>query len=276
MLILAVYTKPAALYLVVFPVLFLIFAKREYLRAAIFAMIFVLALVPWMARNASLGGSFVMTSDDTGNICGWTLHGVLATKYGVDPTDWTTTWNLPEFLQAKEKCTSSFAALRLFFTEYPTAFLKTMTLSSLSLLTNDGYSVFFEKSQNEQIKPHHNFLTPAVFAMRDAGSTLSAALREFSAWELGIILGGKFFWTAVFFMAMMGSILVLRLRYNGVQGLFILCIALYFISVTIFVTAYGAGARLRYPITPYMIILAAFGMKWFYEKARKSSSDVHS
>ncbi|TSC79457.1 MAG: hypothetical protein G01um101429_444 [Parcubacteria group bacterium Gr01-1014_29] len=199
LLILAAYTKPAALYLSVLPVLFLVFAKRRYAHAGLFVITFALAFIPWMARNAAVGGSFAVTNDDTGNICGWTLHGVLATKYKGDPTDWNTTAGSPEFLRAQEKCTSPIGALRLFLTEYPGPFVKTMALSSLSLLTNDGYSVFFEKPQEEQVKPHHNFLTPAVFAMSDWKEKFMAARREFSLTELFIIFAGKIFWFRPYF-----------------------------------------------------------------------------
>jgi len=265
-LIFAAYTKPAALYLAVFPVLFLIFARREFFRAGIFAGIFILAFIPWMARNAAVGGSFAITNDDTGNICGWTLHGVISTKYGLDPTDWNSTWNTPELLGTQEKCTSPVGALKLFLSEYPAPFFKSMTLSTLSLLTNDGYSVFFEKPQEEQIKPHHNFLTPAVFAMSDWKEKLPAAVREFSALELAIILAGKLFWILMLVFAVIGTIALLKTPQQRILTLFIFLIILYFVSATVFVTAYGAGARLRYPIAAFLILLATFGMQWLYNK----------
>lgn len=260
LLTLAAYTKPAALYLAIFPILFLVFAKREYMHAGIFAATFILAFVPWMMRNAAVGGNFAVTNDDTGNICGWTLHGVIATKYGVDPTDWSTTWGSPELLLAQKKCTSPAAALHLFLTEYPRAFVKTMTLATLSYLTNDGYSVFFEKPQEEQVKPHHNFLTPAVFAMRDWREKLRAALSEFSALERTIILAGKVFWCGVLVSALYGSFLLLRNPTQRVPALFLVFIVFYFISATVFSTAYGAGSRLRYPIAALLLIFAAYGI----------------
>lgn len=259
-LLLAAYTKPAALYLSVLPVLFLIFAKRQYARAGLFAIVFALAFIPWMARNAAVGGSFTVTNDDIGNICGWTLHGVLATKYRGDPTDWNTTWNSPELLRAQEKCTSPVAALRLFLMEYPGPFVKTMVLSSLSLLTNDGYSVFFEKPQEEQIKPHHNFLTPAVFANADWWEKFIAAAREYSSLELIIIGAGKIFWLAVSLSALWGVFLLLRRPHERVPALFLFIVILYFVSAIIFSTAYGAGARLRYPIDAPLLIFAAYGI----------------
>lgn len=266
MLIFAVYTKPAALYLVVFPVLFLIFARREWIRVIVFSFVFVLALAPWMARNAAVGGSFAITNDDVGNICGWTLHGVIATKYGVDPTDWSATWDKPEFLEGQKKCISSSAALRLFLAEHTAAFTKTMILSAFSLLTNDGYSVFFEKPEAEQIKPHHNFLTPAVFAMSDWRGKFASALSEFSMPELAIIFAGKLFWIMICIAAIVGIGVLLRDESYRVKTLFVTSVLLYFIAATIFVTAYGAGARLRYPISALLVILAAAGVRWFYGK----------
>lgn len=260
LLILAAYTKPAALYLSVLPVLFLVFAKRQYARAGLFVVLFALAFIPWMARNAAVGGSFALTNDDTGNICGWTLHGVLATKYKGDPTDWNTTWGSPEFLRAQEKCTSPVGALHLFLTEYPGPFVKTMALSSLSLLTNDGYSVFFEKPEEEQVKPHHNFLTPAVFAMSDWKEKLTAALREFSYPELFIIFAGKLFWLVVSLSALWGVFLLLHRPHERIPALFLGVIILYFVGAIIFSTAYGAGARLRYPIDAPLLIFAAYGI----------------
>ena len=265
-LVLAVYTKPAALYLVIFPVLLLIFGRRQYIRASVFAGIFILALVPWMARNAIVGENFAVTNDDTGNICGWTLHGVLATKHGVDPTDWSTTWDLPEFEDAKKKCQSPFSALKLFITEYPVPFAKMVVLSTLSFVTNEGYSVFFEKPQEEQIKPHHNFLTPAVFAMSDWKEKLSAAVDEFSFTKLLIIFIGKLFWLTVCISAFVGACILIQNPRHRIQGLFVVFIIFYFISVTVFVTAYGAGSRLRYPISTLLIVLAVYAMECFYKR----------
>jgi len=275
-LILAAYTKPAALYLIVFPVLFLIFARKEYVRAGVFAGIFILALASWMARNASVGGNFAVTNDDTGNICGWTLHGVIATKYGVDPTDWSTTWDKPEFLEGQEQCTGQIAALKLFLSEYPAPFFKTMVLSSASLLTNDGYSVFFEKPAESQVKPHHNFLTPAVFSMSDWKEKLPAALSEFSSSELAIIFAGKLFWMLVLVFAVIGTMALLKNPQYRIPVLFIFLIILYFISATVFVTAYGAGARLRYPIAGFLIFLAAGGIEWFYNTIWRRHTNTES
>ena len=268
-LLIAIYTKPVALYVVVFNFLFLFWRDR---RAALkFCFIVALILSPWVARNYHTFGVLDMTQDDKGNLCSWELTAVMATKYHVDSTNWSLTNPLPEYQSVLERCKSTGAALKIFVTEYPREFIVASALSTAAMLTNEGYSVFFEKPQQEQIKPHHNYLTPPVLVMRDWPSKVLAAARELRAPELVAVIVGKIMWKIIALLSIFG--LYMLYQEYRVEALFFLTYITYFISATVVSTGFGVGARLRYPINPLLLILACYAtvrIKEYY--ARKSLS----
>ena len=90
----------------------------------------------------------------------------------------------------------------------------------------------------------------------DWRANVASALRELAPHELLVIFGLKLFWLVVLALAVVGAA---RTRRRG-DVLFLLLIAVYLVSVTVLSTAFGVGARLRYPIEPFMFILAALAL----------------
>lgn len=279
----AVMTKPVALYLFFIPLFFLIKdyiflregnKKRNsyFLRIPIFVGVIFLLLAPWAARNYVTAGIVGVTTDDAANICGWTLSGVLATKHRLDASNFDILYAHPEYQEAARHCTSTSAALKLFITEYPADFIKTMFLSGIAMLTNEGYTAFFEKAPAEenrpdqwaaQVKIHHNYLTPAVFTNRDWPVRVAAAVRELRPYEFIIVMVGKLFWLFVLVFAIIGAWRLL-VKKRSPYALFVALVIGYFIAAAVITNAYGVGARLRFPINPFLILFAAAGMRHLF------------
>ena len=264
-LALAIYTKSIALYLG-FLTLFILIIKHFRLSKPLFAAFLLLILLaPWMTYNKIRSGTFAMTTDDVGNLCSWELAALISTRYRLDSTDWLLFMNSPEYLGVQDRCVSTTQALRIFISEYPKEFIVSTTVSAAALLTNDGYSVFFEKPANEQIKPHHNYLTPPVFINRNWPTKMYAAAREMNGVELAVILAGKIFWIIISSLAFIGAwYLLIRQRLLAV--VLLVLFALYIIVATTVSTGYGVGARLRYPLDPILLIFAAAGLKFMWGK----------
>ena len=262
----AVLTKPIAIYLFLVPLILLFFFKREFARASTFLLVVFIILFPWMAYNYARAGTFDITGNDYKNICGWGLTGVLSTAHGLDSSNWAETWALPEYADVQMRCTSTGAAIKIFVAEYPSAFAKTLALSTASLLTNEGYTSLLEKPAGEQVKVHHNYLTPAVFTNTEWREKFSAALEEFNIWQLIVIFGAKLMWTTVSILALVGSFLLIKNPQKRLEGIFLTLAALYFVAVPVISTAFGVSARLRYPADSFLLILAAYALWWLYER----------
>ena len=259
-LALAVYTKSIAFYLILISSIIITIKHRRLAKPLLAIFLLFILLAPWMAYNKFRAGTFAMTTDDVGNLCSWELAALISTKYRLDSTNWLLFMNSPEFLDVKARCVSTVRALSIFITEYPKEFITATALSAISLLTNDGYSVFFEKPADKQIKPHHNYLTPPVFVNHDWRAKVSAAIREMTGMELAIILAGKIFWLVLTLLAMIGMWYLLFLR-RSLPAFMLVLFAFYIIGATTISTGYGVGARLRYPIDPILIIFAAVAVQ---------------
>lgn len=261
-LVLALYTKPAAAYLVIIAAVFLLFSRNGFRRAAVFISIMVLAVLPWTMRNNAVAGTYVLNTNGARNICSWGLSSLIAVKYRVDSSNWDTTVHLPEYVAVKERCTSVGRALWIFSTEYPVQFPVMLALSGMSVLTNEGYTVFFE-NPDEQLKIHNNYLTPAVFSNRDWPQKITAAFHEFSAPELFAIFAGKLFWLAVSILAAIGIYRSLRERKTRILTIFLLVVIIYFVGASMLAAGLSAGARYRYQVDAILIIFASVGLYMF-------------
>ena len=68
------------------------------------------------------------------------------------------------------------------------------------------------------------------------------------------------FRVGVLLFALIGVVIALRDEKKRTASIFLLLLVLYFVGATIFVAAYGAGARLRYPVDALLFLFAAAGM----------------
>lgn len=258
-LTLAVYTKPVATYLFLIPLVFLLF-RKSIKKALIFFVVLFLLLSPWMYRNYLAFNSFDVTRDDTGNLCSWELTAIIATKYRVDSSNWNTTNNLPEYQNIRSRCKDTLTALKIYVTEYPRELFWSSVVSAASMLTNEGYTTFFEKPPEKQVKIHHNYLTPAVFVMRDWPQKIKAAFFELDFNERILVLAGKFIWILASLLALVGAWRLL-VEHKSLIATFLFLIILYFVAVTVLSTGFGVGARLRYPIDLFIVIFALVGYR---------------
>src|SRR3989338_2942654 len=261
-LVFALYTKPAAAYLIVITVVFLLFSRHGFRRAALFLGIIFLALLPWMARNNAVAGTYALNTNGARNMCSWGLSSIMAVKYRVDSSNWNTTVYLPEYAAVKERCISVGRALWIFSTEYSVQFPVMLALSGMSVLTNEVYTVFFENPE-EQIKIHNNYLTPAGFSNRDWPQKITAAFHEFSAPELFGIFAGKLFWFAVSILAAVGIYRSLWERKTRMLTVFLVVVATYFVGASMLAAGLSAGARYRYQVDAILIMFAFVGLHVF-------------
>ncbi|MEK7173794.1 MAG: glycosyltransferase family 39 protein, partial [Patescibacteria group bacterium] len=263
---LAVYTKPAAVYLIIPAALFALFAKNGARNALVFISVIVIALVPWIVRNHAVSGQYVVTTNASKNICQWGSTGILAVKYRVDASDWNTTVYLSEHAAIMSRCSGAADALKIFISEYPAEFTKLMAIAVVSMLTNDGYTVLFEKPADEQIKIHHNYLTPAVLVNADWQYKVKAALNEYNAVELTAIGIGKLFWFLVSMGAVAGAIAALRQKSMRRDALFLALVTVYFLAASAAAAGLAAGARYRYQIDAFLLIFAFVAAHALYQK----------
>lgn len=253
---LAVYTKPAGLFLVLPALLFMVIAKIGLRNILVFCSVIIIALAPWVARNYTVSGRYVVTTNTEKNACRWGISSILAIKNRVDVSDWNTTVHLPEYVDAVSRCGGAPDALRIFILEYPAEFSKLIAISTLSMLTNDGYTVLFERPTDEQIKAHHNYLTPAVLVNDDWQAKVRAALREYNTLELFVIGLGRLFWLLVSVGALAGAVISLRRKETRRQAFFLVLVIGYFIAASVLATGLSAGARFRYQIDAFLLIFA--------------------
>ncbi len=259
-LVLAILTKPVATYLFFLPLAVLLW-RKTFWHFVFFALLILALLLPWMIYNEIAFGNFGVSSHGDANVCGYLLTSVFSTEHGTDPSNMDQNLFPESFKDARRRCTSTVAGLKIAVLKYPQSFAKVVALSSLSYLTNDGYSVLFQKLPEDSIKAHHNYLTPAVFADREWPTKIILAARELGKKNLVIVLLGKIFWFFVALLAVVGALYLIHDQKKRLLTLFLVFIILYFICVSVLSTGYGVGARLRYPIEPILLIFAFSGVK---------------
>ncbi|MSR76401.1 MAG: hypothetical protein EXS68_02315 [Candidatus Ryanbacteria bacterium] len=263
----AVWTKPVAAYLVVIPLCFLIFVLKKKRPAALYAAIYCAAILPWVFFVYSHFHFFGISAQGENNACGYMLTSVFSTEYRTDPSDMDASLFPSAFTQARASCTGTLSSIRIAL-QYPESFGKTLFLSTLSMLTNEGYAILFQNAPEESLKAHHNYLTLAVFADAHWYTKIKGAVGELRPRELFIVGAGKLFWIVITLLAIGGAYRSIADRDKRWQALFLLAIVFYFISITVISTGYGVGARLRYPINPFLFIVASIGLASAVAKMR--------
>ena len=136
------------------------------------------------------------------------------------------------------------------------------------MLTNDGYTVLFEKPTDEQVKAHHNYLTPAVLVNEDWPAKVRAALREYNTAELFMIGFGRIFWLLISLGALVGAAMSLKRKETCTQAFFLVLVTGYFIAASVLATGLSAGARFRYQIDAFLILFACVAVSYIVGKSR--------
>lgn len=264
----SVLIKAVGVYLFIVPVVFILFHRRftfaeRVVRAFLFWAVFAVILMPWMYRNYVLVGEFKITQEGSGNICGYQLPLIFAVDRGINITTQSVTSD-SEFQNLLQRCETYTEAENLFWVikDYPYAFFKANTLATLSLFTNDGFATLFQKAP-PGLPPHHNFLTPMVFMGDEWRQNLARGLSELTGLELSVLVVGKLFRLLLSIAAFCGIYALLKYD-RSPYATFMLLVFVYLISVTVFSTALAVGARLRFPIDPFLFL---FGLFWVSRRA---------
>lgn len=251
----AILTKPIALYLFLVPIGWLL-VHKQLRHTLVFALVVLVIVVGWMGRNYAVFGRLDVSNDDVGNLCGYELPAVFATKHSRDSSNWDAVFFLPDFLNAHQRCVSTFSALRILLLEEPIAFAKTSALSAVAFMTNEGYAPFFERPGMPSLKIHNNYLTPAVFTNADWREKIAAAAGALRPWELAVVIAARVYWVLVTVGACVGMWLLIVRKKTPHAGL-LAAIVFYIVVATVVSTGYGVGARLRHPAAPFLLIFAA-------------------
>ncbi|MEK7576477.1 MAG: glycosyltransferase family 39 protein [Patescibacteria group bacterium] len=261
----ALYVKPVALYLAVLFVLLL--ATRHLWGAAIlYAVLVGVLLCPWVLRNGYMGGSYVFSTHSTNAVCGYFVFSVFATEYHTDPSNMDAALLPSSFKSTLTECHGILSGVMITAFRYPISFIKTIVLSSVAFLSNEGYAIFFQDQLNT-IKRHNNYLTPTVFVMHDWQSKIVGAISAINPLQLIIILLGKLFWACIIALSFVGGLDLLRRR-KITHGAVFLVVIVYFIAAAVLGVGYAAGARLRIPIHPFLFILAGCGIASLRSESR--------
>lgn len=256
----ATYIKPVAMYIViVFEIMFLAYRARR--AAAVYAFIFLLLLLPWVVRNGIVADTYTFSSHGTNATCGYFIFSVFATEYHSDPSNMDMALFPNALRSTVAECRGMFSGIVTAASRYPVSFIKTIVLSTASFLSNEGYAVFFQDKLNA-IKPHNNYLTPTVLVMHDWREKIVETATSLRVWELGLILAGKLMWVGIFICACFGAVYLVAKASTRHIAMYLILVACYFIFTAVVGIAYAAGARLRMPANPFILILAGAGIEY--------------
>ncbi|MFC1595086.1 FkbM family methyltransferase [Patescibacteria group bacterium] len=267
-LVLACYTKPIALYLIVVPIIILLYKNWKHFLVVVFMAFFL--FLPWIARNAVITGKPTLSTNGNDALCGYQLPAILAGVYGFPDSSPAAAigemLNVPEYKAIYDKCisASAFETIKDITFEYPYASVKSIFFTSLAFYTNDGISSIVQDSDST-LPPHHNYLSSTVFLGSEWKSQIKIAISELTALEFLAIFILKAFWIAVFILAFYGVIKIFSSgTKNKINIVLLILVILYFTGASVLGGGIGTGARYRYHITALLLLLSTFGFLRLY------------
>ncbi|MDA1335002.1 MAG: glycosyltransferase family 39 protein [bacterium] len=262
----AVYTKPVAIYLIIIPLVYLIFRNWRYGVVAILMLGAILS--PWVIRNYYVSGVASFNTYGSKTPCGYAITGILAARDGFPDASpgaaITRVINTPEYWDLRIECETESVS-RVFgrlLRDNPASFIKANFFTALAFFTNDGFSSTLQK-EDSKLPPHHNYLSATIFLGTEWLEQSTRALGELTPVEFMAVLLAKLFWLGIFVLMLIG---IWRVGLSK-KGFFILLVLLYFGAASIVGGGIGTGARFRYHVAPLIFIFATYALEYIYSKS---------
>ncbi|MDO8584850.1 MAG: glycosyltransferase family 39 protein [bacterium] len=249
---LATLTRPVTQYLPVVIIAFLLWhfrgalSRRAMLHVATFIAVFVVALLPWLYRNAIVFGNPSVANTRISNFYGYFAPSVLALERHIGFTEAQRQLFAEDGVQDYGAVTLKDAE---HFTNRAKAIIKTHPKETAKLLGITTFAFF----------THDGYLD----VLQDLGymKNFSRTIRALITGPGIIILAGRMFWTLTALLAFLGTYLFFKREKFQPKALFALLLITYFAATAAIV---GLGITARYRV-PANVFIAAFA---FYAIAR--------
>lgn len=256
---LATFTRPAgeylsAVFLVFWGILFFtkkISWQKFILAVSVFLAVFILVLGPWLLRNKAVFGVYGISNSSV-NGFGKYLS-VIDNETGEKSPPLDNKNPLRGAMVLQREAVYAISG-------HPVIFLKTYILSLAPFLFGDAYlSVFGRVAPSlEKARVATNW--------KGAASEFLNFFKGHGGTEALIFFGGKIVWASIIISAILGlACWILKYKKQYPMLVFLLLIIFYFSLAS----GIGAYSRFRFPVNPYIFILAAMGIEWAIELKRK-------
>lgn len=272
----AALTRPVAFYLI------FIFAagivllnsdrlKKPLVMTALFILVGLLTVSPWLYRNWMIFGSATISSIDSINLYLQQGGSVLAANNNTTlDIEKKKLWeelrqegldykNIGDAKKIKKKAWSIIFS-------HPTAFLKVNSLAAWQFFTHDAY---YDLAWH--LGFYHERAGPPITIL-DLKNSIIKIPQLLTREPLFIIyLLGRAFWVLMFLTFLAGIFLALKSRLNVKRDLFLILILGYFLAASV-TTGYSINARFRLPISVFYVTYSFFAVSYFLRKFNKPNN----
>lgn len=252
--------------------------------AAIFLVSFLLIVSPWAMRNFYHFGTFDLSSTGLRNVYTDFAVSVLSYKTGEGYSEVES--RLEEDFARRHGITTSeidsdpkwgSALLREglgIIVENPKESFAVATITLASFFTQDLYMYFSQVFG--LLTPGTIDFSPSVLLFREGPIELISLVWERLGPGAFVPLIGRVFWVSVFLLSIAGT--VIAIRRGGKERIYALFFGFLFLyhAATSLVAAFSAHGFHRYPVNPFLFILASYTVVTFYTAWRSRPSSKPS
>lgn len=256
---LATFVRPAgeylsAAFLVFWGILFFtkkISCKKFILAASVFMAVFILVLYPWLARSKAAFGVYGISNSSVNGFGKYLSVIDNETGGNIHITDVINP--LRDAAAVQKEAMSAIG-------RHPVIFVRTYILSLAPFLFGDAYLSVFGR-----VAPSLEKARVITNWTGGAGEFLNF-FKGHSGVEAFIFFGGKIVWALIIIFAVLGLVYwIARYKKQYPMLVFLLLVIFYFSLAS----GVGAYSRFRFPVDPYIFILAAMGIERAIELKRK-------
>jgi 4-amino-4-deoxy-L-arabinose transferase-like glycosyltransferase len=272
----AVLTKPVVQYLPIVLVAALLWHHRKSIpvalkRGAVFALVFLAVISPWVYRNYSLFGVAGISSQSSVNLYSVLVPSVLALE---KHTDWGTQFKAILAQGAPDPNRSTIASSSEYVQKaLPILASHKKELVLLSLNTGLNFFVhdgMYDVLRKLELRPDLSLGGPALFlALRDPVAFGKAILHYLSS-PFVLVLVGRIVWILVTILFVVGGAWY-ALKKRELPGTLALIIVFYFMLTTL-VIGFTISARYRLPVNAFVLTFALMGLSLVWDWLRPKLS----
>lgn len=271
---LATLTRPITAYYPLFIILlvgaFCIFNKGEFSKLwkplAVFVTVFYLVLSPWMIRNYFISGNYAVSSVGTINLYSDYGASIYSLKEGIPFHEgerkvekiFIDKYGLPSnYFDGNVDAELVSKETKLLFKENWRLIPKVEAIVFLTFFTHDNTAYFLQKY--ELLKPRPSNVSATLLLSWEG---LSAVPKIFESLGAGgmVSLFGRVIWFSAFLLSIMGTIFFRRNYKAPWLVIAFLWGTIFYFAILTSAIGIGGEARLRLPVQPIILLLAALGV----------------
>lgn len=262
----ATLARPTAQYL---PILFIgaifFLLRKDLARATrhslLLILIFGLMLAPWLIRNYLQFGNPSLSVQSVSVPYAFLVPSTIALEEHIGFSQAQQDFNqgVGEITDVEsitlENATEYKKRLLTLLLAHPVGLLKSISITTLTFLTHDGYLDILGRLQ---LDPTVRLERPAITLLLESPKeviTLAAALSKSPAL---LIVFGRILWILISLCFIIGALQFLNIPERRATGVFILLIVAYFILTTVAV-GLSVNARFRMPVDALILTFAVYG-----------------